>query len=50
MAEVYPAEILEGILRRAQDNDYPAFSGRQVRCGTRQSIPSSEGLQEYPLC
>ena len=27
----------------------PAISGRQVRCGCRQSIPSSEGLQEYPL-
>ena len=27
----------------------PAISGRQVRCGCRQSMPSSEGLQEYPL-
>jgi hypothetical protein len=27
----------------------PAISGRQVRAGMRQSIPSSEGLQEYPL-
>ena len=28
---------------------YPALAGRQVICGLRQSIPSSEGLQEYPL-
>jgi hypothetical protein len=27
----------------------PAISGRQERAGMRQSIPSSEGLQEYPL-
>ena len=27
----------------------PALSGRHVNCGLRQSIPSSEGLQEYPL-
>ena len=27
----------------------PAISGRQVRTGMRQSMPSSEGLQEYPL-
>jgi hypothetical protein len=26
-----------------------ASSGRQVRAGIRQSMPSSEGLQEYPL-
>ena len=38
MGEVYPGG---GILRRVQDSDCPAFSGCQVRCGTRQSIPSS---------
>jgi hypothetical protein len=29
--------------------DHPAAEGRQVCRGFRQSIPSSEGFQEYPL-
>ena len=29
---------------------YPAACGRHVRTGIRQSMPSSEGLQEYPCC
>jgi hypothetical protein len=28
---------------------YPACNGRHVRCGVRQSMPSSEGVWGYPL-
>jgi hypothetical protein len=30
-------------------SDQPATSGWCIRFGIRQSMPSSEGLQEYPL-
>ena len=39
----------ESTERREKLSRQPAISGRHVRCGCRQSIPSSEGLQEYPL-
>jgi len=49
MAPVY---LLRGIHRVSQmvaTATYPATCGVQVRCGVRQSIPSSEGTSEYPL-
>jgi hypothetical protein len=40
-----PSSTAESNRRRPQ----PAACGRHIRTGLRQSIPSSEGLQEYPL-
>jgi hypothetical protein len=34
--------------RQVEFEHHPAISGRHVRTGARQSMPSSEGVQEYP--
>jgi hypothetical protein len=49
MGEAYHAGPKKPMENSFVNPIYPAFAGRCVQRGLRQSIPSSEGVWGYPL-